>query len=100
MTVRLLAAAVTLGGGPTARVGHGHRPARLPRHGARGIVPGLLSTALAAEPAVTRPTARVAPDRALPSRRLRSGHVGDRVAWPLVGAAPLGAPALSGVVGT
>ena len=40
-----------------------------------------------------------APDWALPLRRLQSGHVGDYVAWVLVGAALLGALALPGVSG-
>ncbi|MEV7983359.1 hypothetical protein [Streptomyces sp. NPDC086519] len=36
---------------------------------------------------------------ALPVRHLQSGHVGDYVAWLLVGATALGALALPGVLG-
>ncbi|WP_367319120.1 complex I subunit 5 family protein [Streptomyces sp. HUAS ZL42] len=65
-----------------------------------GVVLGLTSTLLAvalAAVAVTRPGLPAAPDWALPLRRLQSGHVGDYVAWVLVGAALLGALALPGV---
>ncbi|MFI9611762.1 hypothetical protein ACIHCM_08735 [Streptomyces sp. NPDC052023] len=68
-----------------------------------GIALGLLSTALAAglaAVAVTRPKLLAAPDRAQPLRRLQSGHVGDYVAWLLVGATLLGALALPGVLST
>ncbi|WP_037671302.1 complex I subunit 5 family protein [Streptomyces griseus] len=68
-----------------------------------GALLGLLSTALAvglAAVAVTRPGLLSAPDRALPLRRLQSGHIGDYVAWLLVGAALVGALALPGVLGT
>ena len=68
-----------------------------------GILLGLLSTLLAvglAALAVTRPKLLAAPDRALPLRRLQSGHVGDYVTWVLVGAVLLGALALPGVLGT
>ncbi|MCX5425635.1 complex I subunit 5 family protein [Streptomyces sp. NBC_00078] len=67
-----------------------------------GVLLGLLSTVLAvglAALAVTRPKLLAAPDWALPLRRLQSGHVGDYVAWVLVGAALLGALALPGVAG-
>lgn len=66
-----------------------------------GILLGLLSTAVAvglAALAVTRPRLLAAPDWALPLRRLQSGHVGDYVAWLLVGATLLGALALPGVL--
>ncbi|MFF0968481.1 monovalent cation/H+ antiporter complex subunit F [Streptomyces sp. NPDC003703] len=49
--------------------------------------------------AVARPGLLAAPGWALPLRRLQSGHVGDYVAWLLVGSALLGAPALPGVLG-
>lgn len=65
-----------------------------------GVLLGLVSTLLAlglAALAVTRPHLLAAPDRALPLRRLQSGHVGDYVAWVLVGAALLGALALPGL---
>jgi multicomponent Na+:H+ antiporter subunit D len=65
-----------------------------------GVLLDLASTVLAlglAALAVTRPGLLAAPDRALPLRRLQSGHVGDYVAWLLVGATVLGALALPGV---
>ncbi|MBB6417731.1 hypothetical protein ACIBQ5_25885 [Streptomyces massasporeus] len=49
--------------------------------------------------AVTRPRLLAAPGRALPLRRLPSGHVGDYVARLLVGTSLLGASALPGVLG-
>ncbi|WP_330336401.1 complex I subunit 5 family protein [Streptomyces sp. NBC_00557] len=69
---------------------------------AHGVLLGLASTALAvalAGLAVTRPDWTAAPDWAAPLRRLQSGHVGDYVAWLLMGAAVLGALALPGVLG-
>ncbi|GAA5061719.1 complex I subunit 5 family protein [Streptomyces similanensis] len=69
---------------------------------ATGILLDLLSTALAvavAGLAVARPRLLAAPGWALPLRRLQSGHVGDYVAWLLVGVALLGALALPGVLG-
>jgi multicomponent Na+:H+ antiporter subunit D len=68
-----------------------------------GALLGLASTLKAvglAAVAVTRPRLLAAPDRAQPLRRLQSGHVGDYVAWLLVGTALLGALALPGVLGT
>jgi multicomponent Na+:H+ antiporter subunit D len=62
-----------------------------------GITSTLLATGLAAL-AVTRPRLLAAPGWALPLRRLQSGHIGDYVAWLLVGAALLGALALPGVL--
>ncbi|MFF7790989.1 proton-conducting transporter membrane subunit [Streptomyces sp. NPDC007991] len=70
---------------------------------ALGVLLGLVSTALAialAAVAVTRPRLLAAPDRALPLRRLQSGHVGDYVAWLLVGTTLLGALALPGILGS
>ncbi|GGW10969.1 cation:proton antiporter [Streptomyces capoamus] len=67
-----------------------------------GLLLDAASTVLAAALAglaVTRPRRAAAPDRAAPLRRLQSGHVGDYVAWLLVGAAFLGALALPGVLG-
>lgn len=67
-----------------------------------GVLLDLVSTALAlglAALAVTRPGWLAAPRRALPLRRLQSGHVGDYVAWVLVGATVLGALALPGLPG-
>ncbi|MGN9762380.1 complex I subunit 5 family protein [Streptomyces sp. SD31] len=66
-----------------------------------GVLLDLASTALAvalAALAVTRPGLLTAPDRARPLRRLQSGHVGDYVAWVLVGATVLGALALPGLL--
>ncbi|MFD7406084.1 complex I subunit 5 family protein [Streptomyces sp. NPDC059866] len=68
-----------------------------------GILLGFVSTLLAvglAAVAVTRPKLLAAPDRALPLRRLQSGHVGDYVAWLLVGATLLGVLTLPGVPAT
>lgn len=67
-----------------------------------GVLLGLASTALGlalAAVAVTRPRLLAVPDRAQPLRRLQSGHVGDYVAWLLVGTTLLGALALPGVLG-
>ncbi|MFJ4953460.1 complex I subunit 5 family protein [Streptomyces sp. NPDC088760] len=69
---------------------------------AHGVLLGMASTVLAvalAGLAVTRPRWVAAPDWAVPLRRLQSGHVGDYVAWLLVGATVLGALALPGVLG-
>ncbi|WP_409467686.1 complex I subunit 5 family protein [Streptomyces sp. HC307] len=68
-----------------------------------GILLGFVSTLLAvglAAVAVTRPKLLAAPDWALPLRRLQSGHVGDYVAWLLVGATLLGVLTLPGVPAT
>ncbi|MFI9245376.1 complex I subunit 5 family protein [Streptomyces sp. NPDC053086] len=68
-----------------------------------GVLLGVASTVLAvalAGLAVTRPRWVAAPDWAAPLRRLQSGHVGDYVAWLLVGATMLGALALPGVLGS
>ncbi|MEU3517710.1 complex I subunit 5 family protein [Streptomyces sp. NPDC006654] len=67
-----------------------------------GVLLGCLSALLAvglAALAIARPGLLTAPDRLLPLRRLQSGHIGDYVAWLLVGAAALGALALPGVLG-
>ncbi|MFJ3334859.1 complex I subunit 5 family protein [Streptomyces sp. NPDC086766] len=63
-----------------------------------GLLSALLATGLAAV-AVTRPGPLSEPDWALPLRRLQSGHIGDYVAWLLVGTTLLGALALPGVLG-
>ncbi|WP_030172442.1 complex I subunit 5 family protein [Streptomyces sp. NRRL S-813] len=68
---------------------------------ATGVLLDLLSTLLAvglALVAVTRPGLLSAPEWALPLRRLQSGHVGDYVAWLLVGTTLLGALALPAVL--
>lgn len=70
---------------------------------AHGVLLGVASTALAvalAGLAVTRPDWTAAPGWAAPLRRLQSGHVGDYVAWLLVGTTVLGALALPGVLGS
>lgn len=64
-----------------------------------GVLLGLVSTLLAGVLAVMRPKPFAAPDRALPLRRLQSGHVGDYVAWVLVGTTVLGALTLPGMIG-
>ncbi|MFE0372033.1 complex I subunit 5 family protein [Streptomyces tendae] len=66
-----------------------------------GVGLGLLSTVLAvalAALAVVRPGLLAAPDPVLPLRRLQSGHIGDYVAWLLVGTTVLGALALPGIL--
>ncbi|GGW46221.1 hypothetical protein GCM10010503_23660 [Streptomyces lucensis JCM 4490] len=106
----LLAAAFAVGvvpafGGLVARsvneAGSGGAHASV-RWTAHGILLGLASTALAAALAalaVTRPRWVAAPGWAVPLRRLQSGHVGDYVAWLLMGVTVLGALALPGVLG-
>lgn len=67
-----------------------------------GVLLGLLSSLLAAALAllaVTRPHWVTAPGWARPLRRLQSGHVGDYVAWLLLGATAVGALALPGLLG-
>ncbi|MGW7569961.1 complex I subunit 5 family protein [Streptomyces tendae] len=66
-----------------------------------GVGLGLLSTVLAvalAALAVGRPGLLAAPGWALPLRRLQSGHIGDYVAWLLVGTTVLGVLALPGIL--
>ncbi|MFF3162368.1 complex I subunit 5 family protein [Streptomyces sp. NPDC003273] len=63
-----------------------------------GLLSALLAVALAAL-AVARPGRADAPGPVLPLRRLQSGHVGDYVAWLLVGVTALGALGLPGVLG-
>ncbi|WNM33116.1 complex I subunit 5 family protein [Streptomyces sp. Li-HN-5-11] len=68
-----------------------------------GVLLDVLSTLLAvvvAAVAVTRPRPSAAPGWVQPLRRLQSGHLGDYVAWLLVGTAVLGALALPGVLGS
>ncbi|MGY5060293.1 complex I subunit 5 family protein [Streptomyces sp. 900105755] len=107
----LLAGALAVGLAPgftgvvaraVARAGSGGAPAAAVHWTAAGVLLGCLSTLLAlglAALAVARPGLLVAQGRALPVRRLQSGHVGDYVAWLLVGAAALGALAAPGVLG-
>ncbi|MEU8591687.1 proton-conducting transporter membrane subunit [Streptomyces sp. NPDC048664] len=67
-----------------------------------GILLGLLSTLLALSltaVAVARPSRVAVPGRARRLRRLQSGHLGDYVAWLLLGATLLGALALPGLLG-
>jgi multicomponent Na+:H+ antiporter subunit D len=67
-----------------------------------GVLLGLTSAALAvglAALAVARPRLFAGAYRASPLRRLQSGHVGDYVAWLLVGTVLLAALALPGVAG-
>ncbi|AKJ09070.1 NADH dehydrogenase [Streptomyces incarnatus] len=106
----LLAAALAVGAIPgfgdlvarsvnEAGSGGAQAPAQWTAH---GVLLGLASTVLAvglAGLAVTRPHWTAAPDWARPLRRLQSGHVGDYVAWLLMGATVLGALALPAVLG-
>jgi multicomponent Na+:H+ antiporter subunit D len=62
-----------------------------------GVLSSVLAVALAAV-AVARPGLLAAPNPALPLRRLQSGHIGDYVAWLLVGATALGVLALPAVL--
>ncbi|MFG2633883.1 complex I subunit 5 family protein [Streptomyces sp. NPDC048362] len=106
----LLAAALAVGVAPgfgdlvarsvnEAGSGGAHAAAHWTAHGALlGVASTALAAALAAR-AVTRPRWLAAPGWAEPLRRLQSGHVGDYVAWLLVGATVLGALALPGVLG-
>ncbi|MEU7428964.1 proton-conducting transporter membrane subunit [Streptomyces sp. NPDC040750] len=106
----LLAAALAVGVAPgfgdlvarsvnEAGSGGAHAAAHWTAHGALlGVASTALAAALAAL-AVTRPRWLAAPGWAEPLRRLQSGHVGDYVAWLLVGATVLGALALPGVLG-
>ncbi|MFG3200580.1 complex I subunit 5 family protein [Streptomyces sp. NPDC048192] len=106
----LLAAALAVGAVPgfgdlvaravnEAGSGGAHASAAWTAHGVLlGLAATVLSVALAGL-AVTRPDWTAAPDWAAPLRRLQSGHVGDYVAWFLMGTAVLGALALPGVLG-
>ncbi|KUF12971.1 complex I subunit 5 family protein [Streptomyces silvensis] len=107
----LLAAALVTGLLPSLAAGAAHAadqalphvagPTPAPHWTTSGILLGLLPAALAvalAATAVLRPAHPGTRDLAGPLRRLHSGHVGDYVAWLLVGAAVLGALALPGVV--
>ncbi|WDF35616.1 complex I subunit 5 family protein [Streptomyces sp. T12] len=81
--------------------GSGGAAVPAPHWSPAGVLLDLASTALAlglAALAVTRPGFLTVPDRARPLRRLQSGHVGDYVAWVLVGATVLGALALPGLL--
>ncbi|MGF0176498.1 complex I subunit 5 family protein [Streptomyces sp. Marseille-Q5077] len=81
--------------------GSGGAPVPAPHWTLAGVLLDLTATALAlglAVLAVTRPDLLAAPSHARPLRRLQSGHVGDYVAWVLVGATLLGALALPGLL--
>ncbi|MFE7860108.1 complex I subunit 5 family protein [Streptomyces sp. NPDC057403] len=107
----LLAAALAVGVAPglAGVVAHGVNEAgaggavvSAPHWTPAGVVLALASTALAgalAALAVARPKLLAGAYRASGLRRLQSGHVGDYVAWMLVGTALLGALALPGVLG-
>ncbi|MEU7412217.1 proton-conducting transporter membrane subunit [Streptomyces sp. NPDC042638] len=107
----LLAAALAVGAVPgfgdlvgrsvnEAGSGGAHASVHWTLHGVLlGVASAVLAVALAAL-AVTRPRWVAAPDWAAPLRRLQSGHVGDYVAWLLVGVTVLGALALPGVLGS
>ncbi|ALV31729.1 complex I subunit 5 family protein [Streptomyces sp. CdTB01] len=107
----LLAAALAVGVAPgfAGVVAHGVNEAgaggavvSAPHWTPAGVVLALASTVLAvglAALAVARPKLLAGAYRASGLRRLQSGHVGDYVAWMLVGTALLGALALPGVLG-
>ncbi|MEV0211173.1 complex I subunit 5 family protein [Streptomyces sp. NPDC050788] len=108
----LLAAALAVGVAPgfaglvshgVSESGSGGLVVSAPHWTPHGVLLGLASTLLAvglAALAVTRPALLTAPDWTQSLRRLQSGHVGDYVAWLLVGAVLLGALALPGVTGS
>ncbi|WP_406176543.1 hypothetical protein [Streptomyces sp. NBC_00996] len=106
----LLAASLAVGVAPgfAEVVGHGVSEAgsggatTSPHWTLAGVLLGLASTALAlglAALAVTRPTPLGERPWTGPLRRLQSGHIGDYVAWMLVGAMLPGALALPGILG-
>ncbi|MFI6491593.1 complex I subunit 5 family protein [Streptomyces sp. NPDC050564] len=106
----LLAASLAVGVAPgfAEVVGHGVSEAgsggaiTSPHWTLAGVLLGLASTALAlglAALAVTRPTLLGERPWTGPLRRLQSGHIGDYVAWMLVGATLLGTLALPGILG-
>jgi multicomponent Na+:H+ antiporter subunit D len=101
----LLVASGAMGAVPgfAAAVGHavsgGAAPA--PHWTLAGVLLGLTSTVLAlglATLAVTGPKPFGEPSWTAPLRRLQSGHIGDYVAWMLVGTTLLAALALPGVL--
>ncbi|WP_369275145.1 complex I subunit 5 family protein [Streptomyces sp. R11] len=106
----LLAASLAVGVAPgfgavvahaVNEAGSGGAPVAAPHWTLAGVLLDLAATALAlglAALAVTRPDLLAAPSHARPLRRLQSGHVGDYVAWVMVGATLLGALALPGVL--
>ncbi|MEU9395064.1 complex I subunit 5 family protein [Streptomyces sp. NPDC048324] len=107
----LLAAALAVGVAPglagvvahaVNEAGAGGAVVSAPHWTPAGVVLALASTVLAgglAALAVARPKLLAGAYRASGLRRLQSGHVGDYVAWMLVGTALLGALALPGVLG-
>jgi multicomponent Na+:H+ antiporter subunit D len=105
----LLAGALAVGVAPAVADAVSHGVKRAGADGAAaahwtplGIALGLLSALLAgglAALAVARPALLREPGRAAPLRRLQSGHVGDYVAWLLLGTALLALPALPEVWG-
>lgn len=106
----LLAGALAVGVAPglAAAVSHavneaGSQGALVPAHWSLpGVLLGIVSTLLAAglaTLAVTRPALLGEPGWAAPLRRLQSGHIGDYVAWLLLGAVLLGVLAWPGVLG-
>jgi multicomponent Na+:H+ antiporter subunit D len=101
----LLVAALTVGAVPGFATAVGHAvsgtAAPAPHWTPAGILLGLTSTLLAlalAALAVTRPKQSGARSWTAPLRRLQSGHVGDYVAWLLVGTTLLAALALPSIL--
>ncbi|GAX57995.1 complex I subunit 5 family protein [Streptomyces olivochromogenes] len=101
----LLVASLAVGAVPgfAAAVGHAMSGGAAPSlHWTRGrLLLGLTSTLLAlglATLAVTRSKPLGEPSWMAPLRRLQSGHIGDYVAWMLVGTTLLAARALPGIL--
>ncbi|MFD7607404.1 complex I subunit 5 family protein [Streptomyces mirabilis] len=101
----LLVASLAVGAVPAFAVAVGHAvsggAAPSPHWNLAGLLLGLTSTLLAlglATFAVTRTKPLGEPSWMAPLRRLQSGHIGDYVAWMLVGTTLLAALALPGVL--
>ncbi|MGH4033047.1 complex I subunit 5 family protein [Actinomycetota bacterium Odt1-20B] len=102
----LLAGALCAGLVPALAAGVGRAfggpEAAVPHWTAAAVLTGVLATACAAGGAAlaVRRTAPTEPSAwAAPLRRLHSGHIGDYIAWFVLGTAVLGALALPGIVG-
>ncbi|MFJ8137828.1 complex I subunit 5 family protein [Streptomyces sp. NPDC096013] len=101
----LLVLSLAMGALPGFATAVGHavsgRAAPAPHWTLAGVLLGLASTLLAlalAALAVTHPKPLGDPSWTAPLRRLQSGHIGDYVAWLLVGTTVLAALALPGVL--
>jgi multicomponent Na+:H+ antiporter subunit D len=101
----LLAASLAVGAVPGFATAVGHavsgRAAPAPHWTLIGVLLGLTSTLLAlglAALAVTHPKPLGEPSWTTPLRRLQSGHIGDYVAWLLLGTTLLAALAVPGIL--